>query len=159
MVTISDSDESDSDEMPLSRLESETSQFEIRSTETEEFTASDFSVSQMDSVISERSNLSGIKAVKKRFMNAKLRKAKMQNGNSAVPEATSGRKERPFARARRMSNTSVAESVTGELQRGLRHLDFSESNSGKRKLPTKNSEAKKVAIAKHKTRSKASQLF
>ena len=133
-MTISDSESnSDDSEIPSSRIHG------IRSTDPGD-TVSDTDRSFMDSVISEKSQSSGLKAVRRRFANAKLRKAKMQNENSqencenlmrSEPLFRAGAVEkRTIARARRIS--SAAESITGELQLGLRQLDFSEN--GKRKF-------------------------
>jgi hypothetical protein len=137
-VTISDSESnSDDSEIPSSRIHG------IRSTDPGD-TVSDTDRSFLDSVISEKSQSSGLKAVRRRFANAKLRKAKMQNENSQESGENLMRSEtqrkplfaagvvekRTIARARKIS--SAAESITGELQLGLRQLDFSES--GKRKF-------------------------
>ena len=100
----------------------------------------------MDSVISEKSQTIGLKAVRRRFANAKLRRAKMQNEQNGEKRSETEREplfragaveQRTIARARRVSST--AESITGELQLGLRQLDFSEN--GKRKLKNARSEA------------------
>ena len=136
VVTISDSESnSDDSEIPSSRIHG------IRSTDPEDDLTD---LSLMDSVVSEKSQSSGLKAVGRRFANAKLRKAKMQNENlqengenlmrsetERQPLFRAGAVEkRTIVRARRIS--SAAESITGELQLGLRQLDFSES--GKRKF-------------------------